>query len=416
MRALSLIVLVVWGCGGSDPELRPIIDTPPSNSPAYPYQGIDTLSLAIAESGAEGNLREADFDVGESPELPEVPFGNDLVIHFSAITDGRVSAYGRSCAFDFLDGAPADQVHLYMARIGRWAETAGPDGFGSGGFAYPMSDGGAGFIGTGSLTRFDVLASEYQPAEAELNREGATYVPLDDGRVLVIGGTDGGQPAGETVLVDLRAQPGPDAPLLRVASADRSGGFAAALPGGEAIVAGGEATAGVFRTDSVRLVPGGEQGIASEPLPDLNAPRADAVMTRLGADPAAPILISGGRDGGGAVAGAELFRPLAGVFEPLATNLTEPRWGHQAVLLPDRSVLIIGGFVADGVTTGSIELFDASVASYQGVLDTLADRAGRVGMTATSLPDGRVLIAGGLDANGQATDAVFIARLDIATG
>jgi hypothetical protein len=413
MRWLLAIALV-GGCG-SDPELRPIIDTPPSNSPAYPYLGIDGLSLGIAESEAEGNLREADFEVGQSPELPNVPYGTDLVVHFEATTDGRISAYGRTCAFDYLEGASPDELHLYMARIGRWAEAEAPAGFGSGGFAFAMADGGAGFVGAGSLTRYDVRANQYLPADTDLQREQAAFVALDDGRALVIGGTDGGSATSEIALVDLRLEPGPDAPVLRVASDDRRFGFGAALPGGEAIVAGGESGEQI-RGDAQRIVPGGEQGIATDPLPPLTTPRADAVMTRLGTDPAAPILVSGGRNEVGAVAEAELFRPLAGGFEALPTALTEARWGHRAVALPDRSVLIIGGYVADGVTTGSIELFDASVASYQGVLANLTDRAGRVGMSATPLPDGRVLLAGGLDATGNPTDAVFIARLDIQTG
>jgi hypothetical protein len=83
-------------------------------------------------------------------------------------------------------------------------------------------------------------------------------------------------------------------------------------------------------------------------------------------------------------------------------DLHVPRYGHSATLLPDGRVLVAGGDSLQGsaeTTFGSIfpanntaELFDPAAASwsYVGGLNT-----GRSGHTATLLPNGEVLVAGG---------------------
>lgn len=72
-------------------------------------------------------------------------------------------------------------------------------------------------------------------------------------------------------------------------------------------------------------------------------------------------------------------------------DLAEARYGHTATLLPDQTVLIVGGFDGEN-ELGSVERVDprARVAAPSGMLTTA-----RSGHTATLLPDGRVLIAGG---------------------
>ncbi|HKI26818.1 MAG TPA: kelch repeat-containing protein [Candidatus Sulfotelmatobacter sp.] len=79
------------------------------------------------------------------------------------------------------------------------------------------------------------------------------------------------------------------------------------------------------------------------------------------------------------------------------------RQSHTATLLPNGSVLLTGGMNATGALA-TAELFHPASNTF-----TLAGnmRAARVGHTATLLPDGRVLITGGSNASGALATAEF---------
>jgi hypothetical protein len=78
-----------------------------------------------------------------------------------------------------------------------------------------------------------------------------------------------------------------------------------------------------------------------------------------------------------------------------AVTMSEPRAGHTATLLPDGRVLLIGGMISvrgDEVLTASTEIYDPQTGAIRpsGKLSTP-----RAGHTATLLPDGDVLVTGG---------------------
>lgn len=115
------------------------------------------------------------------------------------------------------------------------------------------------------------------------------------------------------------------------------------------------------------------------------------------------VLLAGGRDASRwrarSVATTERFEPRTRAFTP-AAEMTVARRGHTATLLLDGRVLIAGGVDASpprGHATTTAEVFDPLTGAF---LPTGSMATARSGHTATLLDDGRVLIAGGQDAEG----------------
>lgn len=76
-----------------------------------------------------------------------------------------------------------------------------------------------------------------------------------------------------------------------------------------------------------------------------------------------------------------------------AASMHDRRADHTSTLLPDGRVLIAGGMVENGVFLNSAELFDPAKGTF---VATSSMQSRRVGHSATLLPNGKVLIAGGL--------------------
>jgi Galactose oxidase, central domain len=90
---------------------------------------------------------------------------------------------------------------------------------------------------------------------------------------------------------------------------------------------------------------------------------------------------------------AELYDPRVGNFAKTGTMGTE-RVSHTATLLPNGEVLLAGGWDRDGVLA-SAELYDPESKDFRTVHGSLG--AARNFATVTTLSRGRALIAGGYD-------------------
>ena len=161
------------------------------------------------------------------------------------------------------------------------------------------------------------------------------------------------------------------------------------LPNGLALVTGGL---------DVFVLPGAE---VFDPASETWSPNGRLITARAHHSatllPNGKVLIAGGDTGygSGVMASSELYDPASGTSTATG-SLGVPRYHHSAILLPNGRVLVIGGLNGSNNTQplASSELYDPASGTWT-VTGSLS--IARRSSTATLLPNGKVLVAGGDD-------------------
>lgn len=409
--ATSALAVALAACTEPAVTIAPIYDLPTGDADALPT-GLDAITLAVAEAGSERDLASVSFTPGQRVELTGVPFDDALVVHMTGFVGGADVAYGRTCAFAAAPDQPAPAPHLLFARNVKFASLAALPPARTGGAALALADGRALIVGGDRAVaeRYDARTGALSEVAGLLPRTGGAAATLGQGaaeRVAIAGD------AGVLELVDAAGRvERVDEP--RLARTDLT---ATTLTDGRLVAIGGVA-GGAPSGDILTVAPAGGTVEIRLGSARLAHPRSQHTATRLGDDVGAPVLIAGGADGIGPIAVAELWKPLSGDLadpQTFAPSMITPRRGHTARLLPDGSVLIIGGLDAAGAPVRALERFTID-AGFRAAGE-LPATSGAIELTATTLPDGRILIAGGrASAGGPAVDTAVIARLDVLDG
>lgn len=167
----------------------------------------------------------------------------------------------------------------------------------------------------------------------------------------------------------------------------RSFHSATLLADGKVLVAGGRSVADQDVLDSAELYDPstGRWSVTGS----LIYPRSGHTATLL---PDGKVLVAGGDPGTASAGAVELYDPATGAWTPTG-SLNTPRTASTATLLATSQVLIAGGIDDSNEALGSAELYDPSTGTWSLTGNLIAKRFWH---TATPLEDGRVLVAGGV--------------------
>jgi len=366
------------------------------------------LTVAVALSAA-GGAQAAFSGVGA--------LGTGRYDHTATLLeDGRLLVAGGSSN----NGQFESSVRLYDPRTNTWADAGSMQTARSGQAAVLLESGKvlvAGGVTTGDTSpSYTDTAEIYDPANDSWTTAGTmstgrldpTMTVLEDGRVLIAGGTgdvqNGGGINGAVPLAsaDVYNPNTGDWSTAHAMSAARAQATATAIPGDKVLVAGGYDTSGELASAEIYDAATDQWSTTAEPLAHA---RDSATATTL---PDGQVLVAGG-DGGptvGALASAEIYNPDTGTWHD-AAPMADARQTAAAALLKDGTVLVTGGEDGrQGNALASAERYDPGPDEWR---DAGALTSARKAHTLTALGDGRAIVVGGT-AGGHDTGLATVER------
>jgi WD40 repeat protein len=247
-------------------------------------------------------------------------------------------------------------------------------------------------------------AELYDPATGIFTATGSMTTPrfahtatlLPSGKVLILGGSDGTNALVSAELYD------PDTETFSLTAGSmtdaRFYSTATLLPNGKVLVSGGLIGSYTVLHSTELYDPATGR---FSPAGNMNAGRQSHTAT----------LLSNGKVlvvGGSVYTYAELYNPATGSFSKTGSTIGAATRDHTATLLPDGKVLITGGIELIGnpspVHHVTAELYEPATGLFN---STGSMSVARFYHTATLLPNGKVLVIGGIDTGPIASAEIY---------
>jgi hypothetical protein len=331
------------------------------------------------------------------------------MVHSAALLpDGRVLVAGGGVTDTIADAGVIFSTQVFDPVMGAWSTVSSDSLRRKMATATVLPDGrvlflgGVVFVGASPTGFGNGSGSIYNPVSNTWTSGGGlsgfrfshATVSLLDGRVLAIGGSGGADPKSAETY-----NPSSDLwTLTGSMTSERFSGFTATLlADGRVLVEGGTvsgAASEVYNPATGTWSAG----------PTATSTRFRHTATLL---PNGKVLIAGGgtaSNGSSPSAVAQLYDPVSNTFTPTG-SLAQARSGHSATLLPNGKVVVIGG-LGTSSTLSSVEIYDPAAGTWSTSTASLA--TARKFHTATLLTDGRVVIVGGSSSANAALASVEI--------
>ena len=261
-------------------------------------------------------------------------------------------------------------------------------------------------VNAGGIVTSDEIVDPYgsavqQAAGAGVQRAKHTATLLPSGKVLIVGGESGG---GGTAIGTLVYDPSNGLQTLTSSPDFHVGHTAVLLSVGRVLVTGGTYQAAPPSGGTDVFIDIGLPTLAAGPSMAVGRRAHSPVVTSTG-----ELLVTGGVSqtfpGSQVLSSVESYDPVTQLWTTLPP-MSQARQSHNAITLADGTVLVSGGRAPSGAPVALAERFDPSqriwLTAASGTLQDVLNTP-RFNHRNALLPDGTVLISGGVQSNGGPT-------------